>query len=126
MPLTKIRNMRTMELMTTVNFGCVVRTKVHIVSRKALAAASQKHSDAETGLDAWFKVARTAEWKNLEDVRKTYPHADGVVVGDRTYTVFNVGGNRFRLIVKIEYKYQKIFIKHVLTHAEYDKEEWKK
>jgi mRNA interferase HigB len=47
-------------------------------------------------------------------------------VGETTYTVFNIGGNAFRLVVKIEYKYQKIFIKHVLTHAEYDQGGWKK
>lgn len=47
-------------------------------------------------------------------------------VGDKIYTVFNIGGNNFRLITKIEYEYHKVFIKHVLTHPEYDKENWKK
>lgn len=47
-------------------------------------------------------------------------------MGKKTYTVFNICGNKFRLIVKIEYKHQKVFIKHVLTHAEYNKGEWKK
>jgi Uncharacterized protein conserved in bacteria len=48
-----------------------------------------------------------------------------VTVGGKTYTVFNICGNRFRLITKIEYRYQTIYIKRVLTHAEYDREEWK-
>jgi mRNA interferase HigB len=88
-------------------------------------AAARLHG-SETALDAWFKIASKASWRSLEDVRKTFSHADGVAVGDKTYTVFNICGNKFRLIVKIEYRSQLIFVKHVLTHAEYDKEGWKK
>jgi len=51
--------------------------------------------------------------------------ADGVTVGPNTYTVFNIAGNKFRLIVKIEYRYRAIYVKDVLTHAEYDKGRWK-
>lgn len=88
--------------------------------------AARRLNGSEPGLNTWFRIARKASWQNLEDVRTVYSHADGVTVGSNTYTVFNIGGNKFRLIVKIEYKYQKIFVKHVLTHAEYDKEDWKK
>jgi mRNA interferase HigB len=77
-------------------------------------------------LEIWYRSAKKAKWKTLEDVRKTWPSADGVTVGEKTYTVFNIGGNKFRLIVKIEYEMQRLYIKHVLTHAEYDKENWKK
>ena len=62
-----------------------------------------------------------AEWRNLVDVRKTYGSADYV----DPYTVSNIKGGSHRLIVKIEYRWQMIFIKHVLTHAEYDKGGWK-
>ena len=66
----------------------------------------------------------------MEDVRKTYSHADGVTVAkhDRTrvYTLFNIGGNDFRLITEIFYDDQTILIRDVLTHAVYDKERWKK
>ena len=99
---------------------------MHVISRTTLKRAATKHSECESGLEAWYRVAKKAEWRSIDDVKKTYSHADGVTVGDRTYTVFNIGGNKFRLIVKIEYEYQKVFIKHVLTHAEYDKEDWKK
>jgi len=58
----------------------------------------------------------------LVDVRKTYPSADGV----GAYTVFDVNHNKYRLITKIEYRYQMVFIKHFLTHAEYAKGRWKK
>ena len=77
-------------------------------------------------LDAWYRTAKSAEWTSLEDVRKTYPSADGVPVGGKVYTVFNIGGSHFRLIVEINYRTQRVFIRHVLTHAEYDKGGWKK
>jgi mRNA interferase HigB len=98
---------------------------VHVVTRKTLKDAARKHSGSGTGLETWFQIAKRANWKSLEDVRKTYPKADGVVVGKITYTGFDIGGNKFRLLVKIEYEYRKIFVKHVLSHAEYGKGEWK-
>jgi len=77
-------------------------------------------------LDAWFRIASKAEWSSLADIRKTYRSADGVTVGGKAYVVFNIAGNKFRLIVKVEYKYRKISTKRVLTHAECDKEDWKR
>jgi mRNA interferase HigB len=70
----------------------------------------------------WYKVARNARWGSLAEVRKAYPHADFVA----PYTVFNLKGNAYRLIVKIEYRWQMIFVKHLLTHLEYNKGDWKK
>ncbi len=70
----------------------------------------------------WFGVAKAARWQSITDVRKTFPSADPV----GKFTVFDIKGTKYRLIVKIEYRFQKIFIAHVLTHAEYDKEKWKK
>jgi mRNA interferase HigB len=99
---------------------------MHIISRKKLREAANQYSGIESGLDTWFRVASKAHWQSLNDVRNTYPSADGVKVGDKIYTVFNIGGNSFRLITKIEYEYQKVFIKRVLTHAEYHREDWKK
>ncbi len=66
-------------------------------------------------------MTSAAEWHSLEDVRAVYPHAD--LVG--RLTVFNMGGNSFRLIVRIEYERQEVYVRHVLTHAEYDREAWK-
>ena len=98
-----------------------------MISRKPLVQAARENRYAGSGpaLDAWYQIARKAKWTSLEDVRKTFSSADGVTVGGETYTVFNICGNRFRLITKIEYRYETIYIKHVLTHAEYDREEWK-
>jgi len=95
---------------------------VHVISRKALKEAARRHADLEAPLDTWYRTAKKAQWKSLADVRKTYPHAD--VVG--TCTVFNIKGNDYRLIVKIEYAFDLIFIHTVLTHAEYNREGWKR
>jgi mRNA interferase HigB len=86
----------------------------------------KKHRTLGVALDAWYRTAKSARWKSLAEVRQTYSSADGVPVGDKVFTVFNIGGNSFRLIAGINYESQTIFVKHVLTHAEYDKEEWKK
>jgi mRNA interferase HigB len=73
-------------------------------------------------LNVWYRVAAAAKWTGLVDVRRTYPATDFV----DPYTVFNIRGNKYRLIVKIEYRWRLVFIKHILTHAEYDKGDWKK
>ncbi len=95
---------------------------MHIVSIKRLKAFWQKNPDAETPLRAWYRVARNAQWKNLVEVRKTYPHADSV----DGFTVFNIGGNKYRLIVTLRYENGRIFVRYVLTHPEYDRGNWKK
>jgi mRNA interferase HigB len=100
---------------------------LHIISRKKLLEVAKKHGSAlGAQLDAWYRTAKAANWQNLKQVRQTYSHADGVRVGENTYTVFNIGGNNFRIIAEIFYENQTILIRHVLTHAEYDKDEWKK
>jgi len=95
---------------------------VRVISRKALRDAVQQHRDLEGPLDTWFKVAKKSDWTCLNDIRNTWRDTDAV----EAYTVFNIKGNNYRLIAKINYKSKVIFIKRVLTHAEYDKDEWKK
>lgn len=69
----------------------------------------------------WYKVATKAKWQNLVEVQQVFPKAEAV----GNFTVFNIKGNKYRLIVSIDYKGQLIYIKYILTHAEYDKEDWK-
>jgi mRNA interferase HigB len=95
---------------------------MHVLSRKRLREAAQKHGDLEAPLDAWYRIAKRADWKSLADVRKTWATADSV----GRYTVFNVKGNGYRLITEINYQSGRVFIRHVMTHAEYDRERWKK
>lgn len=94
---------------------------MRIISVRALREVTQKHAELEQPLDSWYRIARKASWKSFEDVRQTFPSADAV----GNFTVFNIKGNRYRLIVGIDYKVAKIYIKYVLTHAEYDKSYWK-
>jgi mRNA interferase HigB len=79
------------------------------------------HPDAESPLNAWYKIAKKASWKNLVEVRIDYPHAD--LVGG--FIVFNIAGNKFRPISEIHFEANLLLIRHVLTHAEYDKDKWK-
>lgn len=98
-----------------------------VISIRRLRGFWEEHPDAETPLREWYKIARKAQWHSLQDVRKTYPKADAVTAGSgATMTVFNIGGNKFRLITSIWYPGQQIYIKMVLTHSEYGKDKWKK
>lgn len=94
---------------------------MNVVSKPALRQFWETHPDAESPLLAWHKTARKAEWGTLVEVKQTYPHAD--LVGE--CTVFNTKGNDYRLITKINYRRQAIYIKKVMTHAEYDRQRWK-
>lgn len=78
----------------------------------------EEHADAEAALTAWYRVASKAEWKDLNDLKKDYPSAD--LVGDQR-VVFNIKGNHYRLVARVNYLYKRIMIKWVGTHAEYDK-----
>jgi mRNA interferase HigB len=72
-------------------------------------------------------LTSAAVWKSLVDTRKTFPHADQVTVAsNRTVTVFNIGGNNYRLITAIHYNTKIVYILRFLTHAQYDKDAWKK
>lgn len=94
---------------------------MHVISRKRLKEAALRHPELETALDAWFRIAKKAVWRSLQDVCATFASADAV---DR-FTVFNIKGNKYRLITEINYRFQRLYVRHVLTHAEYDQEKWK-
>jgi mRNA interferase HigB len=76
---------------------------------------------AESPLRTWYQTVRAADWTCFADVRKTYTTADQV--GNKV--VFDIGGNKYRLIVVIDYEGHKVFVRHVLDHEEYDKGRWK-
>lgn len=84
----------------------------------------KRYSDASEEVLAWERVAKDAQWTKLLDVQAAYPKAEAVQVGKDSYTVFNLRHNRFRLVVKIVYP-KVIFIKDLMTHAEYDRDLWK-
>ena len=94
---------------------------MHIITKRRVKEFVQQHPDAQASLATWVKIAETQRWQHIHEVRASWPSADAA----GHLTVFNIGGNRYRLIVSIDYTYQKIFVRAILTHAEYDKEGWK-
>jgi mRNA interferase HigB len=99
---------------------------MRVISKPRLRAFWQNHPDAEKPLLAWWKAALKADWTSIQDVRRTFPHADAVeLYCGLVVTVFNVGGNKYRLISRIIYEYRRVYVKLVLTHAEYNREKWK-
>ncbi len=93
---------------------------MRIIAKRHLMEMASAHGDCVEQVKAWYQVASKEDWGNLVDVRAVYPHAD--LVGDKT--VFNIKGNHYRLIVHINYGTGIIYIKRLLTHAEYDKGTW--
>ena len=94
---------------------------MHVISRKKLRDFCQEHANSCEILDDWYITASKADWRNLVQVQSVYPKAEAV----GNFTVFNIKGNKYRLISSINYDKQVIYIKYVLTHAEYDKDYWK-
>lgn len=95
---------------------------MHVISKPALKGFWTKHPDAEGPLQAWFKAIESKSFKDFNDLRATFGSADYV----DGLTVFDLGGNKYRLIAAIHYNRKKVFIRSVLTHAEYDRGTWKK
>ena len=94
---------------------------MHVITRKRLLEFSGKHLDGEESLDRWYRITKHTDFKSFTDLRKTFPQADQVA----GLTVFNIGGNKYRLITYIVYTRKRIYIRDVLTHSEYDTGKWK-
>jgi mRNA interferase HigB len=99
---------------------------MRLIDIKTLKAFWATHPDAETPLTRWAQTAERAAWQNIQDARAIYPMADAVAVASgKTATVFNIGGNKYRLITAIHYNTQIVFLMMVLTHRQYDAGKWK-
>lgn len=90
---------------------------MNIISRKALVEFYEEHADAREALETWYRVSKKAVWANFNEVKKTYPMAD--VVGDDRM-VFNIKGNKYRLVARFSFRYKAIQVKWIGTHAAYD------
>lgn len=93
---------------------------MHVISKAKLRGFWERHPDAEGPLGDWYKLAEHAHWKKFADVRADYRSADQV----GKFTVFNIGGNKYRLIAAIHFNRGKVFVRYVLTHEEYDAGKW--
>ena len=91
---------------------------VRIIALSTLRTFWERHKDAEGPLKAWYQEARAAHWDTPHQVKALYRTAS--VLGN-SRVVFNIAGNTYRLIVKINYPYRIVFIRFVGTHAEYDR-----
>ncbi len=94
---------------------------MHIITRKTLRTFWQKHPDSKTALERWIKIIEKNNFDSFNQLRATFPSAD--LVGK--LTVFNIGGNKYRLIAAIHFNRHKVYIRQILTHAEYDQNNWK-
>ncbi|HEY8665586.1 MAG TPA: type II toxin-antitoxin system HigB family toxin [Tepidisphaeraceae bacterium] len=100
---------------------------MRVISKRRLREFFEKHSQAREPLLAWYKAALAADWSNIQEVRQTYAHADAVTLSSGlTVTVFNIGGGKYRLIARMIFEYRRVYVKLVLTHAEYSRESWKR
>lgn len=94
---------------------------MNVVSHKAIRTFCEKHRDASSPLDHWYRVARRATWVNLMDVKQTFNTAGFVA----PYFVFDIGGNKYRLIAEINFSRNLLFIRGIMTHKEHTKGAWK-
>jgi mRNA interferase HigB len=100
---------------------------VRIISRAKIIEFSTLHAKAKAALEYWYVVMKKTSFDSFNDLRKTYPSADKVrLKSGRELTIFNIMGNNFRLICAIHYNSQMVFIREILTHSEYNKENWKR
>ncbi|HMI65980.1 MAG TPA: type II toxin-antitoxin system HigB family toxin [Cyclobacteriaceae bacterium] len=91
---------------------------MRVIAKRTLREFWTKHSDCEQRLKSWYQEAEKREWKNTNEIKKEYPTAS-ILGGNRV--VFNIKGNNYRLIVKINFQYQMIWIRFIGTHKEYDR-----
>ena len=94
---------------------------MHIISKRRLKEFWMIHADARSSLQLWYTRTKLANWRNFIELRGVFPSAD--LVG--RLTVFDIKGGSYRLICRVEYELQRVYIRHVLTHEGYDQEEWK-
>lgn len=94
---------------------------MHVISRKALIAFWEKYPDSKTPLLRWYKIMEQTNFGSFNELRKAFPNADKV--GD--FIVFNIAGNNYRLIASVHFNRNKVYVRHILTHKEYDKGAWK-
>jgi mRNA interferase HigB len=93
---------------------------MRVVSHRKLVEFYQKegHGDSRTALERWYEIAENAEWHNFSDIKVDFPSTD--YVGNQRY-VFNIKGNRYRLVVVVKFTIGHLFVRFVGTHSEYDK-----
>ena len=99
---------------------------MRVISRRALREFEQRWRAAAGPLRDWYYLASHATWRNFPEVKATFGQTDQVRVrSGQTVCVFDIGGNKFRLVAFVSYRKGKVYVLRVMTHKEYDKEKWK-
>ncbi|MEM8672251.1 MAG: type II toxin-antitoxin system HigB family toxin [Cyanobacteria bacterium P01_G01_bin.67] len=94
---------------------------MHLITKKTLKVFWQRYPESRKALERWSRIIEKNNFDNFAQLRETFPSAD--LVGK--LTVFNIGGNKYRLIVAIHFNRHKVYVRNVLTHKEYNQGEWK-
>ncbi len=94
---------------------------MEVVRRDRLIEFAQKHPNTRSSLNPWYNLIRERTFGSFVELRSLFPHVSRV----GKLTIFNIAGNNVRLIVSMRYDEERVYIRHVLTHAEYDKGKWK-
>jgi mRNA interferase HigB len=99
---------------------------VRVVKPSRIREYQDAYPKASSSLGRWLELVEMHSWSNLQELRRVFRSADAVTVASgRTVTVFNIGGNDYRLITAIHYNTGVIYVMLFMTHAEYDKDAWK-
>ena len=107
------------------DFFCGVRLR--IIKTGRIHGYCRQYPDAADWLKKFTAILKVANWRNLQEVRRVFPHADAVEVeSDRTVTVFNAKGNHYRLVLALHYNCGKAFVLRFMPHDEYSRGAWKK
>jgi mRNA interferase HigB len=94
---------------------------MQIISKRIVGEFLEEYPKSINALLNWYKIAKHAEWTNFADIRKTFGRASIY----KNCVIFDIGGNKYRLIAQIRYQSKLVFIRRIMTHAEYDKGRWK-
>ena len=94
---------------------------MHVITRKRLREFAARHREAAEPLGVWYTIMSRTDIGSFAELKRVFRSVDKV----GKFTVFDIGGNKFRLIAAIHYNRKKVYIRHVLTHVEYDSDKWK-
>jgi mRNA interferase HigB len=94
---------------------------MNVISLKKIKEYGKKHADSRSALVSWYHEASAADWVTPQDIKKRYCSASFI---GNNLVIFNIKGNRYRLVTKVSYKYKSVLIVWIGTHAEYDKKQW--
>jgi mRNA interferase HigB len=99
---------------------------MRIITETKIREYAKKHPNSKASLFNWIAQTKESSWKNIQEVRAIYPHADlATVASGKTVVIFNISGNNHRLITALHFNTKMAFILKILTHAQYDKNHWK-